>query len=350
MRVVVTGATGNHGTSLLELLAGEDAVDEVLAIARRRPALQVPKTTFLPADVSRADLEPHLRGADAVVHLAWLIQPSRDEAVTHATNVEGSRRVFDAAVRAGVPTLVHASSVGAYAPGPKDRAVDESWSTAGIPTSFYSRHKAACERLLDDLEREHPHVRVVRIRPGLVFKRDAATGIRRLFAGPLLPTPLLRRGLVPVFPDTPRLRVQGVHSLDVADAYRRAVLSDVRGAFNVAAEPVLDPPVFAKVLGARLVPVPVGALRAFADLTWRAHLQPTPPGWVDLALGVPIMDTTRARTELGWTPTRTADSAFLELFDGMREQADLDTPPLRRETSGPLRLRELLTGIGRTSK
>ncbi len=350
MRVVVTGATGNVGTSLLELLAGEDAVDEVVGIARRRPAIQVPKTTFLPADISRADLEPHLRGADAVVHLAWLIQPSRDESVTYATNVEGSRRVFDAAVRAGVPSIVYASSVGAYAVGPKDRAVDESWSTAGIPSSFYSRHKAATERMLDDLEREHPGVRVVRLRPGLVFKREAASGIRRLFAGPLLPTPLLRRGLVPLFPDHPRLRVQAVHSMDVADAYRRAVLSDVRGPFNVAAEPVLDPPTFAKALGARLVPVPGGALRAFADLSWRARLQPTPPGWVDLGLGVPIMDTTRARTELGWSPARTADSAFLELFDGMREQAQLDTPPLRRATSGPLRVRELLTGIGRTSK
>ena len=350
MRVVVTGATGNHGTSLLELLAGEDAVDEIVGIARRRPTLQVPKTTFLPADISRAELEPHLRGADAVVHLAWLIQPSRDEAVTHATNVEGSRRVFDAAVRARVPSIVYASSIGAYAPGPKDRGVDESWPTTGIPTSFYSRHKAATERMLDDLEREHPEVRVVRVRPALVFKRQAATGIRRLFAGPLLPTPLLRPGLVPVFPDTPRLRVQAVHSMDVADVYRRALLSDVRGAFNVAADPVLDPPVFARLLGARLVPVPAPVLRALADATWRARLQPTPPGWVDLGLGVPIMDTTRVRTELGWSPRVAADQAFLELLNGMREQADLDTPPLRRETSGPLRLRELLTGIGRTSR
>jgi nucleoside-diphosphate-sugar epimerase len=350
MRVVVTGATGNHGTSLLELLAGEAAVDEVVGIARRRPALQVPKTTFLPADVSRADLEPHLRGADAVVHLAWLIQPSRDERVTYATNVEGSRRVFDAAVRAGVPKIVYASSIGAYARGPKDRGVDESWPTTGIPTSFYSRHKAATERMLDDLEREHPGVRVVRVRPGLVFKRQAASGIRRLFAGPLLPTPLLRRGLVPVFPSTPDLRVQAVHSMDVADVYRRAIVQDVHGAFNVAAEPVLDPPVFARALGARLVPVPPSALRAFAEVTWRARLQPTPPGWVDLALGVPIMDTTRVRTELGWAPRVTADQAFLELFDGLREQADLDTPPLERGTGGPLRLRELLTGIGRTSR
>jgi len=84
-----------------------------------------------------------------VVHLAWLIQPSRDLAMLEATNVEGSRRVFAAAAAVGAGTLVHASSIGAYSPGPKDDPVGEDHPTDGIPTSFYSRHKAAAERLLD---------------------------------------------------------------------------------------------------------------------------------------------------------------------------------------------------------
>src|SRR4051812_14199711 len=132
MRIAVTGATGNVGTSLLTALAGEPEVESVLGIARRRPQAVFPKTTWAEADVVTADLEPLFAGADAVVHLAWKIQPSRDEAALRATNVEGSRRVFDAAARAGVSTLVYASSVGAYSPGPKDRAVPESWPTGGI--------------------------------------------------------------------------------------------------------------------------------------------------------------------------------------------------------------------------
>lgn len=100
-----------------------------------------------------------------MVHLAWLIQPSRDRGTTQAVNVEGSRRVFDAAATAGVPRLVHASSVGAYSPGPKDRQVDESWPTDGIPTSFYSRDKAAVERVLDGYEARHPEMAIVRVRP-----------------------------------------------------------------------------------------------------------------------------------------------------------------------------------------
>jgi UDP-glucose 4-epimerase len=347
MRVVVIGATGNVGTSVLRSLADEPAVDSILGVARRMPGLGFPKTDWARADVSRDDLAPLLSGADAVIHLAWLIQPGRDEATLRATNVDGSARVFEAAAATGVPSLVYASSVGAYSPGPKDRRVDESWPTDGITSSFYSRHKAEVERLLDRFERESPSVRVVRLRPGLIFKRDAATGIRRLFAGPFLPSPLVRRELVPVVPRTARLVFQAVHSHDVGDAYRLAALSDARGAFNVAAEPVLDPDELARVLSARPVSVHPGLLRAGASLSYRLHLQPSEPGWLDMGLAVPLMDTTRARTELGWEPRRGADDALRELLAGMRERAGLDTPPLAPETSGPLRVRELLTGVGR---
>ncbi len=346
MRVVVVGATGNVGTSVLAALEGDPQVEEVVGIARRTPALELAKTRWVAADVVGDDLVPHFRGMDAVVHLAWLIQPSRDRRATYGVNVEGSRRVFEAAAAAGVPALVYASSVGAYSPGPKDRRVDESWPTGGIDSSFYSRDKAEVESILDAFEAQHPEMRVVRLRPGLIFKRDAASGIRRLFAGPLLPSPLLRRGLIPIVPDIERLRFQAVHSLDVGEAYRLAVVGDVRGAFNVAAEPVLDPAELGRLLGARAVPVPAGALRAAAGVTWRLRLQPTPPGWLDMALGVPLMDVSRARTELGWEAKHSGGEALLEVIDGMREGSGLPTPPLTPGGAGPLRLRELLTGVG----
>jgi len=347
VRVVVTGASGNVGTSVLRSLAHEPGVDSILGLARRVPAQRFAKTEWAAADVARSDLAPHFRGADAVVHLAWLIQPGRDERITRDANVNGSARVFAAAAQAGVKTLVHASSVGAYSKGPKDRAVDESWPTHGVPSSFYSRHKAEAERLLDRFEAEHPDVRVVRLRPGLIFKREAATGIRRLFAGPFLPNPLVRRELIPVVPDVPRLRFQAVHSYDVGEAYRLAVTGDAAGAFNVATEPVLDPARLARLLGARRVPLPAAVLRTAAAVSFHAHLQPTEPGWLDMALAVPIMDVRRAREELGWTPAHTSEEALTELLEGIRDGAGMDTPPLAPSTSGPLRIRELLTGVGR---
>jgi nucleoside-diphosphate-sugar epimerase len=347
MRVVVVGATGNVGTSLLRALADEPAVDHVLGVARRLPDKHYPKTEWAAADITRDDLAPIFAGADAVVHLAWLIQPSRDLRTTHSVNVGGSARVFHAAGSAGVGALVYASSVGAYSPGPKDRLVDESWPTEGIQTSFYSRHKAEVERLLDRFEREFPAVRSVRLRPGLIFKREAASEIRRYFGGPLVPSPMVRSDLIPVVPDVERLRFQAVHSLDVGDAYRLSIVrEDARGAYNVAAEPVLDPDRLSALFGARKVRVPARVLRAAADLSWRLRLQPTPKGWLDMALGVPLMDTRRVREELGWTARRSAEDALIELLAGMRDRAGEETPPLAPRAGGPLRVREFLTGLG----
>jgi UDP-glucose 4-epimerase len=125
-----------------------------------------------------------------------------------------------------------------------------------------------------------------------------------------------------------RLRFQAVHADDVADAYRRAVVGDARGAFNVAADPVLDGRELGRLLGARPVPVPAAALRAGAAAAFHARLSPTPPGWVDMAFSVPLMDTTRAREALGWTPRRDAGSTLLELLEAIRTAAGAPTPAL----------------------
>jgi nucleoside-diphosphate-sugar epimerase len=329
--VAVVGATGNVGTALLRALERDERVREIVGIARRRPETATPKTTWKTADIGRDDpaLPAALAGADVVVHLAWLIQPQREPEVLEAVNVHGSRRVFEAAISVGAGTIVYASSVGAYSPGPKDRAVDESWPTDGIESSIYSRQKAAVERILDEVEAAHQHVRVVRLRPALIFQRDAAMEIKRYFLGPLAPHRLARRELVPIVPRTDRLVVQAVHADDVADAYRRVIAErDVRGAFNIAADPVLDPDELGRILSARPVPVAPRILRGAADASWRAHLQPTEPGWIDLARGVPVMDSARARTELDWTPRHTAGDALLELLDGMSHGAKGATPPL----------------------
>jgi UDP-glucose 4-epimerase len=346
MRVVVVGASGNVGTSVLAALAGEPAVREVIGIARRLPALAMPKVEWRRVDVTEDGLVDHFRGADVVVHLAWAIQPSRDEAVMERINLFGSRRVFAAVEAAEVPALVYASSVGAYSAGPKDHRVDESWPTAGIPTSAYSRHKATVERALDQFESRLPEVRVVRLRPGLIFKAESASEIRRLFLGPLLPNRLIDPRLIPLVPRVPRLHFQAVHSLDVGDAYRRAIVGDVRGAFNIAAEPAIGPPELATLLRAREVGVPARVLRRAADLSWRLRLQPADAGWIDLALGVPLMDTGRAAAELGWRPRTTSLEALAELMRGLREGRGMDTPPLERQAGGRGRIGEFATGVG----
>jgi nucleoside-diphosphate-sugar epimerase len=328
VRVVVTGATGNVGTGVLAALAEEPGVESVVGVARRLPALNVPKVEWRAADVATDDLVPLLRGADAVVHLVWIIQPSHDEAALWRVNVAGSIRVFEAAAEAKVPVVLYESSFGAYSPGPKDAAVDESWPTHGVPTSAYSRQKAYVERVLDAFEVSNPQVRVARFRSALVLKRAAGPQALRLYGGRLVPRSLLRPDNVAMVPDVAGLRIQAVHSDDVGEAYRLALLSDVSGSFNLASTPVLDPPTIASSLGARTVPIAARGLRAAVSLSWLLRLQPTSPEWVDLVLDPPLLDVTRARTELGWEPAHSAIDALHEFLTGVGEGGGAPTPPL----------------------
>lgn len=339
MRVVVVGASGNVGTSLLEVLAANAPDWRVTGIARRvRRSMPFPEVDWVAADVATTPLRPVFTGADAVVHLAWAIQPSRSEARLWATNVLGSRRVFEEAAAAGVRKIVYVSSIGAYSPGPYFPRVAEDWPVDGVATSFYSRHKAVVEWLLDRFEAEHPDVVVSRLRPALIFKRDAAMGIRRLFLGRFFPTSVLKTGRLPLLPLPADLKFQAVDSHDVARACAALLERDVPGSFNLAAEPVLDSATVASVLGTRLMHVPSPIVRTGAAASWRMHLQPTPEGWLDMATDVPLLDASRAKTELGWEPTVEAVTALEQLMGGLVDKASIPTPALARWGSPVRRL------------
>jgi UDP-glucose 4-epimerase len=302
-----------------------DEVEVVVGLARRMPAWSPPKVSWRTADVARDPLVEHFRGADVVVHLAWAIQPSHRPRDLWATNVVGSRRVIEAVAEAGVPALVHASSVGTYSSGPKDRPVDESWPTDGIPTHDYSWQKAYVERLLDGFEARHPDRRVVRLRPGLVFGSSAAVGIHRLFLAPGVPRRLLGPWAAAVAEQAP-FPFQVVHSPDAGRAYLLAVTLPVRGAFNIAADPPLGRP------SERADPAAT-ALRWAAAAAWRSRLVAASAGWIDLAAAVPVMDVSRAHGELGWAPSLDAHQTLRDLLSGFRHSEHPSTPPLEGEPS-----------------
>ncbi|MBT1004205.1 NAD-dependent epimerase/dehydratase family protein [Paenarthrobacter sp. DKR-5] len=337
MRIAIVGASGNAGTALLRRLQQDQQHHELIGIARRKPdagAEPYAGAAWHSIDVGSvaapALLEAVFAGCDAVVHLGWAIQPNHHQDQLRRINVTGSINVFEAACRAGVPHLVYASSVGAYSPGPKDRRVGEEWPTGGIATSHYSRHKAQVETALDRIEAAHPGTAVARLRPGLIFQSGQAQEVGRYFLGPLLPVQLSRLR-VPVLPLPRQLVFQAVHADDVADAYFRVLQQKARGAFNVAAEPVLDGSTLPPLVGARrAVQIPLGLLRGLVAASWRLHLQRSDPGWVDMGAQVPLMDTSRARNELGWSPSKTSQEAVSAVLGGMQQGAGV-------EASAPLR-------------
>lgn len=329
MRVVVTGATGNLGTSLVSVLNGADEIDSVLGLARRRPDWSPAKTEWATVELpdESGNLVEQFRGADAVVHLAWQMQPTRNPTVTWEANVLGSASVLRAVAEAAVPVFACASSIGAYSPGPKDRAVDESWPTHGWPTAAYCREKAYVERLLDSFEREQPQIRVIRMRPGFLFKEESASEQRRIFGGHFIPGQLARPELLPFIPDL-GVRVQVLHTSDAARAFLLALTSDVSGAFNLAADPPLDAHVLCELFHARAFRLRSAAARSTLATAWGLHLAVVPPQLLDAVLRLPLMDCSRARAELGWEPEYTSVEALQELVRGLRKGAGMDTAPL----------------------
>ena len=185
----------------------------------------------------------------------------------------------------------------------------------------------------------------MRLRPALIFKDEAATEIRRLFVGPFLPNFLLRRGLLPALPRVDRLRFQAVHSEDVGRAYLRAVLADVDGAFNIAAEPPLSPERDGGADRRAQLPGP-GPGRAAPR---RSELEDAPAAD---AAGLARHGAERAADvlgagaqELGWEPRHSGVDALEELLEGMREGHGAETPPLEADSAGA-RLDDLKTGVG----
>jgi nucleoside-diphosphate-sugar epimerase len=351
MRIVAIGLSGNLGTALLRRLLA-DGGHEIVGVCRRPPSGGEPyeHASWVTLDVAQEGAHQRLRevlaGADAVVNLAWGFQPSHVTAYLDKVGVGGTDAVVDAADAAGVAHLVHLSSLGAYSPAPAPNPeapvlVDESWPTEGIGSLAYSRQKVAAERLLDEYEKRGTGRMVVtRMRPALVVQGDAGSGLLRYGLPAFVPSSAV--ALVRVLPLDRSLVVQVVHSADVADAIVRALERRIGGAFNLAADPPLTAERIASAMGARLVPVPRAVLRGAVAAGWHLGLQPLDPGWLDLAFGVPLLDSGRARGELGWTPTVDAQTALEELIEGMRSGRGTASAPLRPR-SVPAELRDLVS-------
>jgi UDP-glucose 4-epimerase len=327
-RVVITGASGNVGTALLRRLGGQA---ELVGIARRRPPTVGPydAAQWAQIDLSARDaadqLVPVLAGADAVVHLAWQIQPGRDRERLRRTNQGGTAAVVTAVERAGVGHLVHMSSVGAYSAAPHDIRVDERWPTDGIATSSYSVDKAATERLVNQVT----SASVTVLRPALILQPDAASEIARYFLGPLVPVSALHPRLLRFIPWPDQLATQFVHADDVATAIALVLDQRPSGAFNVAADPVIDRDRVRELFGGVLPGLPRHVVRQLIDLSWRTHLQPTHAGWIDLAFDAPLLDSGRLRSQLGWRPKHSADDTLLGFIDALRHRAGWARPLLQ---------------------
>jgi nucleoside-diphosphate-sugar epimerase len=350
VRIVITGATGNVGTALLDAL---EPGHDVVGLARRLPdttAEPYRRAGWRAVDVGEPGADRELtalfEGADAVVHLAWAISPVRGDPPMWRTNDHGTRHVLAATAAARVPHLVVASSVAAYGPAPRWERVTEDRPCTGIAHSAYSRGKAALETLLDRFEQRNPQVGVARLRPCAILHRRAAGEFARWLLDPVVPARLVGGRALPV-PLWTDLRAQAVHTSDVAEAIRLILDARFTGPVNLAAPEVLDADALAAVLGGTRVPVPKPLARLAVRAAWASGALPLHPGWLELADRAALADTTLAEIALGWQPRYDAASAIADLVAGLRSGSGAASPPLTPPRRGGVvsRLRSL-TRVG----
>ncbi len=314
LTVAVTGPTGTFGLALLPILQEEDQVDRVIGIARRPfdPAERGwTKMEYRRGDVRDADvLRTSFDGADVVVHLAFLILNGSRE-TTRAINVEGTLNAFRAAAEVGAKRFVYASSIAAYG-FHRDNpiGISEDWATRPADRLFYAQEKAELEHLLHQEAAEHPQTALYLLRPPIVLGPDAI-GAKVTIPPVLAPMvrgvgAALRR--LPGFPAlVPDLPLQLIHQEDVAEALRLCVVgAGPPGAYNIAADDVITGVDVARELGLRAVRVPGGPFAAVARATARLPYLPSGAQWIEAMSHPAIMDTTKAKTQLGWRPRHTA--------------------------------------------
>jgi len=329
LTVAVTGPTGDLGIAIVNALERSRAVKRVVGMARRPfdPGDQGwKKTEYRQGDVTdTGSVRALVKGADVVVHLAFALLDASD--ATRELNVDGSRRVFEEAAKAGAERICYASSVAAY--GFHDDNPD--WLTEDIPPRGspehpYSQQKAEVERVLGEVLLRHPSTAAYAFRPCVVAGPEARTmleeipyyrleeampdAVRRLLGS----LPVLK----PVIPD-PGIRFQLVHEDDVASAFAAAVRGlGEPGPYNLAGSGTLTLSDVADALGWYSVPVPKPLVEATAEIATRLPLMPAQVAWIHSVKKPVLMKTDRAKKLLRWRPKHTAKATLKEMADAQR--------------------------------
>jgi nucleoside-diphosphate-sugar epimerase len=324
--VAVTGPTGTFGSGLIPLLQDDDRIGSIIGIARRPfdPAERGwTKMEYRQGDVRDPDaLRAAFEGADVVVHLAFLITGNASRETTRSINVDGTLNAFRAAAAAGAGRFVYASSVAAYgfhADNPEK--IPEDWPTRPAARLFYAQEKAELEGLLAEEAREHPELALFLLRPPIVLGPNVIGG-KDVLPGPLAPLGRKlfgrpRRLPFPVPLVVPEHPLQFIHEEDVGRALVQCIVAaGPPGAYNIAGEGVLTAADVAREFGALPIPVPPGPVQAAARAFSRLPFLPPAAEWVEAGSRPAIMDTTKAREQLGWRPRYSGLEALRDTLRG----------------------------------
>ena len=268
--VAVTGASGYIAGRAIDSLLADDRVDRVLGFDVNPPRKRRTdaKYVFDQIDVRNQHLEARLKGVDVLVHLAFVMDPIKDETEMRDINVNGTQNVFRAAAKAGVEKVIYTSSATVYGAHPDNDVplTEESPLRANLDFS-YPAHKLETEYVVREIREEYPDLRVTTFRPAIVFGPNVDNAWSHLLE---LPTMIGVQGYEPP--------MQFVHEDDVGDALVFAVFEDLDGPYNLAAEGWLDWHDMVLIVGKRQVSLPEPIAFQMSERLWNMGLAEAPAG------------------------------------------------------------------------
>ena len=304
MRYVITGGAGYIGSRLVDFLSRRADTEKIIVCDITPPRTYVPKTEFERVDVRDRDgVRATLERArpDALVHLAFILNPSHDEALMYDIDVNGTHNVLEAAAAAGTEQVLVTSSSTAYGAFPDNPVpLTEEDPVRGVSAFSYARDKTESDRICQLWAAKYPDRTMTIVRPCIVFGPNVDNYLVRLWTKQ------------PFAPDAGMLdnQIQFVHEDDVVEAITALLAGRHKGAFNVAGDGLMTPRECAEVIGSPIRKLPLRAYRGLARAMWAARMSEAPPGQIDFALYPWIVSNEKLKRVTGWSPRHTSRETF----------------------------------------
>lgn len=317
--IAVTGAAGYIAGRLIATLCEDEAISRVLGFDVRPPGFAHEKFVFDEVDVRNPTLAARLEGVDALVHLAFVMNPIKDEELMRDVNVNGSQNVFRCAGRARVRKVVYTSSATVYGAHPDNDfpLTEESPLRANLDFS-YPAHKLEVEYVVAEILQEFPRTSFTIFRPAPVFGPNVDNAWSHALEWPLL------FGVV-----GHKVPAQLVHEDDVASALRFALTRDLPGAYNLAADGWLEPDEALEIIGRRRWELPQPVAFAVLDRLWTLGLAEAPPGMLHYVMHPWVVSIDKL-AEAGWRPSKTNREILIEAAERSRGHVRIGRTRVRR--------------------
>ena len=304
MRYVITGGAGYIGSRLVDFLSRREDTEKIVVCDVAAPRGYVPKTEFERVDVRDRDgVRATLERAkpDALVHLAFILNPSHDEALMYDIDVNGTHNVLEAAAAAGTQQVLVTSSGVAYGAFPDNPVpLTEEDPVRGVPAFSYARDKTESDRICQLWAAKYPERTMTIVRPCIVFGPNVNNYLVRLWT----------KQPFAADPGTLDNDIQFVHEDDVVEAITELLVGGHGGAFNVAGDGLMTSRECAEMIGSPIRRMPERAYRGLARAMWNVRLSEAPPGSVDFALYPWIVSNEKLKRETGWSPRHTTRETF----------------------------------------